>query len=205
MTSVRTSVSPYMPHHPYRLALPDSAEYDALSQLITQVFARAYKAEVTVTFPQLLGVYNADGVPQAALGMRSGAKEKFFLEHYLDHPAEEEIHARIGLSVSRRKIAEAGNLASISRSALRNLMLALSVTLKQDGFDYILFTGTESLKRYLELLGLKPVVYAEADPSRLGEEVVRWGSYYETRPKVMGGTVDEFYHGLIAAYCGGTA
>lgn len=187
----------------YRLAMPGMADYSELSDFIRRIFRKTYDAEVVVAYPQLIGVYAENDTPRAALGMRGADEEKLFLERYLAQPAEKAIRDHTGLTIARQHIAEAGNLASTSMTALRNLMLALSVTLKQEGFEYILFTGTESLKRYLELLGLKPVVFAKADPSVLGKDAARWGKYYDTRPQVMGGTVDDFYHGLLAAYCVG--
>lgn len=200
MTSTHIATTSSALRYPYRIALPGTAEYHQLSNLIEKVFIRAYQAQVSVTYTQLLGVYGAGEEPQAALGMRGASEQSLFLEHYLDQPAERAVYTHTGLRFDRSKIAEAGNLASTRMLALRDLMLALSVQLKLEGFEYILFTGTESLKRYLELLGLKPVVYADADPSRLPGGGAAWGSYYATGPKVMGGTVDELYYGLLAAY-----
>lgn len=190
----------YMPESPYRLAMPASGEYAELSELIGQVFKRAYGAQVTVSYPQLLGVYGPDHKPRAALGLRGAGEEPLFLERYLEKPVEQVVLERTGRIIERGRIAEAGNLASMRLSALRNLMFALSVTLKQAEFDYILVTGTESLRAYLELLGLRPTVYAQAQPEKLGQDAASWGRYYDTQPKVMGGTVDDFYHGLLAAY-----
>ena len=187
----------------YRLALPGMQDYSELSNLISRIYRKNYDAEVTVAYPQLIGVYAENGSPRAALGMRGAGEEKLFLENYLAQPAEKAIRDHTGFIIPRNRIAEAGNLASTGMTALRNLMFALSVTLKQEGFEYILFTGTESLKHYLEILGMKPVVFARADPALLGEDAVRWGKYYDTKPQVMGGTVDDFYHGLLAGYCAG--
>lgn len=184
----------------FRLAHAGDAEYGIFSELIATVFRQAYGARVMVSYPTLIGVCGSDGRLQAVLGTRGASEEQLFLERYMELPAQQAVAEKTGIYYPRHEIAEAGNLASTRMSALKNLMFALSITLKQQGFRYILFTGTESLKRYLEALGLKPVVYADADPARLGEEAVHWGCYYDTRPKVMGGTTDEFYYGLLAAY-----
>lgn len=183
-----------------RLAHHGDAEYAIFGELIATVFQQAYDAQVMVSYPTIIGVCGRDGKPQAALGLRGAAEEQLFLERYLGIPAEQAVAERIGLCLSRHEIAEAGNLASTRVAALKDLMFALSLTLKQQGFRYILFTGTESLKRYLEVMGLRPVVYAEADQARLGDEAQYWGSYYDMKPKVMGGTTDQFYYGLLAAY-----
>ncbi len=183
-----------------QLAEQGDPHYTIFSDLIASTFKKAYNARVMVSYPTLIGVCGKDGNPQAALGLRGAEEEPLFLERYLDMPAQEVIARRIGLTLSRHEIAEAGNLASTRTAALRDIMFALSLTLKQQGFRYILFTGTESLKNYLEALGLKPVIYAEANPARLGEEAHHWGSYYDMKPKVMGGTTDAFYEGLLTAY-----
>lgn len=200
MTSLHSKETICTASKTFRIALPDCMEYQQLSRLIESVFKRAYEAEVLVTYPQLLGVYANDGNPQSALGMRGAHEQKLFLEYYLDKPAQQVIFDKTRLRFTRSKIAEAGNLASMRITALRDLMFALSIQLKQEGFEYILFTGTESLRRYLQLLGMEPVVYAKADPARLPEGSINWGKYYDTNPMVMGGAVDTFYYGLISAY-----
>lgn len=187
--------------HFYRLADVGQSEYETLSDIIARVFRKAYSADVSVSYPHLLGVYGAEGKPSAALGMRGADEQELFLEHYLDLPAEQAVLAKTGMQFGRHQIAEAGNLASTRLTAFRDLMLALAVALRQQGYEYILFTGTESLKRYLELLGLQPIVYADANPARLESDAKNWGTYYDTHPKVMGGTTDAFYYALLAAYC----
>lgn len=181
------------------LALPGEPEYEEYSRFIAAVFRKAYDASVMVSYPTLVAICGQSGV-QAALGLRSAADEALFLERYLETPAEHAIAGRTGLVLPRSAIAEAGNLASVRLAALRDLMFVLSCLLRQQGHRYILFTGTDSLKRYLEALGLKPVVYADADPARLGGEAASWGRYYDTCPRVMGGGADEFYYGLLKAY-----
>lgn len=182
------------------LAQPEDPEYAVYSELIASVFRQAYNAHVMVSYPTLIGVCGKDNTPKAALGLRGASEEALFLESYLEKPAEQAIAEHTGLHIPRQQIAEAGNLASTRIGALKDLMFALSLTLKQQGYRYILFTGTESLKRYLEALGLNPVVYAHANPNRLGNNAAFWGKYYEMNPKVMGGTTDEFYYGLLSAY-----
>lgn len=185
----------------YRLAEPGmNKEYTELSDLITLTYKKAYDAEVMVTYPQLLGVYDRTGAPQAALGIRSAAQGTLFLERYCDRPVEEEVFLKTGRHIPRHQIAEAGNLASTRVTALRDLMLSLSVALINQKFRYVLFTGTQNLKHYYELLGMNPDVFMDADPARLGQDAARWGRYYDTKPQVMGGLTHAFYEGLMAAY-----
>lgn len=185
----------------YRLAEPGmSKEYDELSALIQRMYKRNYGAEVHVTYPQLLGVYDKMGVPLAALGIRSAEESKLFLENYFDQPIEDVIYNKTGTHIPRHQIAEAGNLASTRITALRDLMLSLSVSLISQGFAYVLFTGTQNLKHYYEMLGMEPDVFIDASPSRLGDDAPQWGTYYNSKPQVMGGLTQEFYSGLLAAY-----
>jgi len=183
-----------------RLAHNGEAAYSTFSQFISTVFRKSYDAKVMVSYPTLIGICGSDGTPKAVLGLRGAEEEPLFLERYLDVAAERAVEAQEGIHIFRHEIAEAGNLASTHVSALKDLMFALSLSLKQQGYRYILFTGTQSLKQYLESLGLRPRIYAFADPSRLGHDAANWGRYYETKPLVMGGTVDEFYYGLLGAY-----
>ena len=184
----------------FRLLDAGSKAYCDVAGFVQRVFKKAYDADISVTYPQLLSICAQDGTPQAALGLRGAGSSMLFLEHYLNRAVEREVLEKTGILYPRHKIAEAGNLASVKLSALKDMMFALSLALKQEGYDYALFTGTQSLKRYLEALGLRPKVYAAADPGRLGGDAPRWGRYYDTQPMVMGGTAEEFYSALISAY-----
>jgi len=158
---------------------------------IVAVYRAAYGADVEVTYPLLMGFMDAGRKPLAALGIRCTDEESpLFLERYLDHPAERYVQA------PRYAIAEAGNLASAGKSDILMLLYGLACHLEQEGMEYILFTGTSLLKRYLNTLTLYPQVLAEADPARLGKNAARWGTYYATRPKVMAGSVPAFRAGL---------
>jgi hypothetical protein len=179
------------------LAYPGSDEYEALSRHITTVYDKTYGANIYVTYPLLLGFVDARKNPLAALGIRCAVEESpLFLEHYLDQPAESCLHAITGEHISRHTIAEAGNLASSGNGDILMLLYGLACHLDQEGMSVILFTGTSLLKRYLHSLGLYPHVLAEPDSTRLGANAARWGSYYDTRPKVMAGSVQGFRKGL---------
>lgn len=184
----------------FRFAEPGDGDYQKLSRFIQHSFRKAYEAEIDVSYPQLMGVFGNDGAPLAALGLRNAGSGPLFLEHYLDTPVEQAVAEKTRLHVPRGKIAEAGNLASSKLPMLRSLMFALSLTLKEQLYEYIVFTGTLNLKRYLEALEMKPDVLAEARPEKIGHLASDWGRYYETHPVVMGGQVETFYRGLLAAY-----
>lgn len=179
------------------LALPGSTQYEALSRYIVGIFHNTYGANIEVTYPLLMGLVDAEQNPLAALGVRSARQHSpLFLEKYLDQPVENYLQATTGSLVSRLTIAEAGNLSSSGKGIISMLLYALACHLDQEGMSHVLFTGTSLLKRYLNNIGLFPDILAEADPAKLGAGAALWGSYYETRPKVMAGNVKSFRIGL---------
>lgn len=184
-----------------KLALCGEGDYTAIAAHIKAVFHRTYGADVEVTYPLLMGLMDEENNPQAALGIRCGADEQpLFLEQYLDAPVEHCVVDVMGRPVMRDKIAEAGNLASAGRSDLLSLLYGLACYLDHKEVEIILFTGTSFLKQYLNRLDLYPHELAHADPAKLGEDAVNWGSYYTTNPKVMAGSVAKFRQGLEAYF-----
>lgn len=180
-----------------KLAEYGSAGYEIMAQHIEEIFKKHYDAEITVSYPRLIGlVDDADNV-KAALGVRRAFHHKpLFLENYLELPAEKHLSTLTGQDVQRHAIAEAGNLASTGKNGIIRLLYALACHLDQEGVEYIIFTGTSLLRRYLHGLGMYPLVLAEANPEKLGDNAACWGSYYDTRPKVMAGSVRTFRTGL---------
>ena len=179
------------------LASSGSAEYESLALHITSVFQKSYGARIEVNYPLLMGFVDAEENPLVALGIRRTMNDsKLFVEHYLDQPAESCLQAITQQPVMRHTIAEVGNLASSGKGNIFHLLYSLSCYLEQEGISHLLFTGTSLLKRYINSLGLYPHILAEADPVRLGQDATVWGSYYDTRPKVMAGSVSAFRAGL---------
>lgn len=171
--------------------LPSFAEDRAtVERFITDIYARAYGALIHVRYPVLMSVSDKSGRLLAATGFRPAGAEPLFLEQYLDAPIDEVLHT------PRDQIAEIGNLASDGGGASLYLFTALAAYLNYRGYTQAVVTGTNVLERRFRLLGLDPKRHAKADPALLlcGNE--NWGTYYDTQPHVLSGTIDRSYRRL---------
>ena len=172
----------------------DRAEVEAF---IRETFALAYKADVNSFMPRLLAVCRKNGDLLAAFGVRAAKNEKLFLENYLDRPIEQEIRARAGVELDRSKIVEIGNLAAVYPGGVRWMIVALTVMLYEEGYEWVVFTGTSALRNGCNRLGLHPIEICPAQPERLeAGERGRWGSYYENHPVVMCGNIRQGFQSM---------
>lgn len=174
----------------------DIDRYD-VEKFIYQVFVRAYDADLNHFLPRLMALRNNNNRMIAALGMREATDEPLFLESYLDTPVEKLISGLCDTDVSRAQIMEVGNLASIHRGGLRNLIIALTSYLRGNGSEWVVFTAVPAVRNAFEALELPLHALAPADKSRLEKsEQNRWGTYYDTGPVVVAGKVDDGYRRL---------
>ena len=160
-----------------------------LEAFIAASFRDAYGAEVSHFCDVLLGCRDGDGRWVAALGYTLAADGPVFLEQYLDAPIEAALGGRTGAPVARADIVEVGNLASSHPGAARALIVSTTRHLHAQGLHWVAFTATVSLLNSFTRLRLQPQVLAVADPARLADAGRRWGSYYDTQPKVMFGDI----------------
>jgi len=173
-----------------RLVLaPQGQRRIALETFIRQRFNAHYQARVRHFMPCLLGLETADGGLHGAVGYRSAEDHSLFLERYLDVPIEQAIYQQSGKTVARSAIVEVGNLAAEGVGMARTLIVALAELLVVQGFAWVAFTGTSTLRNSFRRLGLVPQTLGLADPRRLGQEAADWGSYYDSRPQVMIGAI----------------
>lgn len=172
----------------------DRTEVEAF---IRETFALAYGATVQSFMPRLLAVCQKDGDLLAAFGVRSAKEGKLFLENYFDQPIEQVIEQKTGMKLERGKIAEIGNLAAIYPGGVRWMIVALTVMLYEEGYEWVVFTGTSALRNGFHKLGLHPTEICPALAERLdAEERARWGSYYETKPVVMFGNIRQGFQSM---------
>ena len=172
----------------------DRAEVE---QFIRATFAAAYGATVQSFMPRLLSIRSKQNELLAAFGVRSAEKGKLFLENYLDQPIEQVIADQSGSMPQRNRIAEIGNLAAVYPGAVRWMIVALTVMLYEEGYDWVVFTGTTALRNGFNNLGLHPVEICPAQIERLpAEERARWGSYYDNKPLVMIGNIREGFRAM---------
>jgi hypothetical protein len=175
---------------------PRTKQRGTLENFIRERFAKHYGANIEHFMPCLLGLEDAAGQLEAAVGIRSADAGELFLERYLSRPIEQEITARNGRSLARCEIVEVGNLASVGAGHARLLIVALTDVLVALGFRWVAFTGTNTLLNSFQRLGLSPLSLGLADPSCMGAQLGDWGSYYATEPQVMVGDIYTGYQRL---------
>ena len=180
------------------LASPGSARRAALEQFVRQRFEQQHGARIRHFMPCLFSLENQAGQLLGAVGVRSAGSGPLFLERYLDKPIQNAIGARLGhTEPGRDELVEVGNLAANSPGAARLLIVALTDLLVALGFRWVTFTGTPTLLNSFQRLGLAPIALGEADPARMGEELVDWGRYYDSRPWVMAGDIHGGHQRLL--------
>jgi hypothetical protein len=154
-----------------------------IANYISDIYAKHYDAKIAVHYPMLFSIMNQQGEVLGAVGFRPAVDGDLFLEQYLDTPIEHKI------KVPRQNIVEVGSLASNNKGATMLLFTALSAYLDDQGFTHAVVTGTRMLEKRLKLMGLAPQRLASANPELLLHNDECWGSYYDTQPQVLLGSV----------------
>ena len=159
-------------------------ERQRVEDFIKAIYKQSYNADIAIDYPVLMSVRNVDDDILAAVGFRYVDKESLFLERYTCEPIDNI------LECPRSEIVEIGNLASAGQGASAFLFAALASYLNNKNIRYAAITGTDFLHRYFEKTGLKPRKLCDADIEAVQEEGQSWGSYYDTQPRVLVGSVD---------------
>jgi len=167
-----------------------SKDREAVEHFITDIYAKAYGAHIHVHYPVLMSVRDETGKILAATGFRPAADEPLFLEQYLDAPIERVLQS------PRAQIVEIGNLASDGGGASLYLFAALAAYLNYKGFTQAVVTSTDFLERRFRQMGLQPKRHAKADLALLLSDGENWGTYYDTQPHVISGSVAQGYKRL---------
>jgi hypothetical protein len=102
---------------------------------------------------------------------------------------------QLGVYVPREQVIETGNLAG-SRGSSQLLFVVLTEVLYKAGFRWITFTATPLVISLLHRLGFAPQAVCEADVSRLGEHAKDWGTYYDNKPSVVIGNIEQAHQTL---------
>lgn len=179
---VRPAIVSIVPHF--------SDDRKAVEDFIRRIYAEAYQAKIDIHYPVLMSVRDEFGTLLAATGFRPAADGPLFLEQYLHAPIEDVLHT------PRGQIVEIGNLASEGGGASLYLFAALAAYLHHKGFTKAVATSTDFLEHRFKQMGLQPKRHAKADPDRLLGKNEDWGSYYNTQPHVISGSIDNGYKKL---------
>lgn len=177
---------------------PDAGRRD-LEHFIHQCFQSVHDADVHHYLPELLALHDSHGRMIAAAGMRPASSGALFLERYLDEPLEASVSRVAGYALARESMVEVGNLASLSAGSARIMIIAVTWLLATRGLQWVAFTGAATLINSFQRLGLMPTVLAAADPERLGEQMDRWGTYYDQHPQVFAGNIGLGFEALSKA------
>jgi len=160
-----------------------------LEGYIARCYARRHQAAIEHYLLHLLVLKNGQQT-YAALGLNSAHHQTLFLEAYLDKPVEQVISQQFGTPVDRARVVEIGNLAATQRAASTLLFTLLSALLDQAGYRWIVFTATPCVQALVASMGFSLQAIGEAKAERI-DAADNWGSYYEARPQVMLGCIDE--------------
>jgi hypothetical protein len=164
------------------MILPGHVLRPAAEDLIAEIYARFYGAQVDDFPTTLVGMVSADATILSAAGLRFAA-DGFFSECYLDKPVEDVLSALRHQTVCREKIFEVTSLASRAPHTVGSFLRKIVACGEGAGFEWAFFTATAPLKALLERLSLPLVPLGAADRSRVAQPEI-WGTYYELEPSV---------------------
>lgn len=171
------------------LYLPASLNRIHVEKFIYNQFKTKHGAEIRYYMPYLLSMENSGGEVISAAGFRPACKENLFLEQYLDEPVETLLSGYFEKNINRNLVIEVGNLASDCPGSSRLMIMAMTCLFEQQGFEWVVMTGTNELVNIFRNLDLQPVPLTPAEANRLNEEQHSWGSYYTHNPQVMTGNI----------------
>lgn len=174
---------------------PGSAAEEAVVRFIQTRFFDAYGARPQLRIPQLLALLGRQREVSAAVGVREAAKERLFLEDYIDAPIEHILPDEA--SIARSGVFEIAHLAGVEPGISRFLFPMLTLWLTERNASWIAFTGTAQLRNSFDRLGIEIRVIAPALATRLPDQGRGWGRYYDHGPMVMVASVPSGYAALM--------
>jgi hypothetical protein len=178
------------PHPRFDLITSKASKRTEVETFIALRFKKIYGANIHEFMPTLLSMRCLGNLSGVA-GLRPASTSQLFLEQYLDKPVELEIKNILHQSVSRDSIVEVGNLVASKTGASQIVFLMLSALLFRAGYQWLVFSATSSLVHTFKKLDFKTQLIGMADPARLQmSNQDEWGSYYESEPKVMLGSLE---------------
>lgn len=158
------------------------AEVEAFVQ---SVYADRYGATISEFAPVLLALRDSQGVLVAAVGYRCAALGPLFLERYLDASVEQLLLGPQTSVDARGGMVEVAHLAALRPGEGRRMMAELGRHLAQQGTQWVISTVTRELRHLFLRMGIAPLALGVADPERLGERALEWGTYYTHEPVVL--------------------
>ena len=168
-----------------RLLAVQHPQRTVVEGFIKGIFKIHHQAQVSHFLPELFAVFNEQGQPQSALGIKCASQGHLYLEHYLNEPIENLLNNTLGQAIKRSDVVEIGNLASQNSASCKALFAHITQHLQEQNVKWITCTGTTTLRVVFKRLGIKALPIHKADQNRLGDEQYSWGNYYQNDPQVM--------------------
>jgi len=172
-----------------RVVTPGHPDRRSIETFIEQIYRRTHGASVARHYPTLLSLHDVRGEVLGAVGLRSAARERLFLEQYLFRPVEDAMAEVAGRAVGRAEIAEVGSLASVGNGASVFLVIATAAFLDTHRFSYAVVTANEAMRRIIVAFGFAHTVLGPARRDALADGGESWGRYYASAPQMLAGPV----------------
>tara|TARA_B110000285_G_C15132315_1_gene624491 strand:- start:1911 stop:2504 length:594 start_codon:yes stop_codon:yes gene_type:complete len=171
-------------YHPLRA---DVEHY--IQNLYQTIFGATIK-----TFPSILIALIEDNSIKAACGMRTHL-DGYFSQIYCDAKLKNIIINQEQADLDA-KVFEIVNLVTSSPIASIKLIKAINKFLHDRKVDYIVFAASQSLRFFLQAMGLQLHTICPADKTRIVSPQ-DWGTYYQTNPLVCYTEVPAFSLNLL--------
>lgn len=176
---------------------PYTDDRNHIENYIAVQFKKIYGAEIRDFMPLFLSISCQDNLI-TALGLRPANQQSLFLEQYLPHPIETFVSSAAGRFIERDQITEIGNLVATQRGASQLLFMMLTAMLEHTAFEWVVFTATPQVHKMMTRMGMHLHDLHDADPSLLkSSHISQWGSYYDSRPKVVTVNVNDAMSSLM--------
>lgn len=177
-------------------AAADHPDRHLIEDFIRGCFFAEYQARICHFLTNLVCLMDDHGI-HAAVGFSGALQRELYLEQYLASPVEVTLRQAVGARVARDGIIEVGNLASSSPGGARAIILTLARYFHEQDAEWVVFTGIPSLLNTFARLGIVTHDLGEARPESLRDQVTDWGSYYASRPRVIGVSVPETFGHIV--------
>ena len=156
----------------------------SVENFISDKYKEIHNASLSEFFSTLFVGYTENSM-QVAIGLENLNGKEAFLEQYLETPVQLSLEKIIQRKVSRDKLVEIGNLASLSMENAKLMVAFLVFHLSQQKIEWAVCTGTVAVRYVLQQMGLHFHVIDKANPNALGAAQKQWGNYYQQKPFVL--------------------
>jgi len=156
---------------------------------ILSAYEQNFGAHFSHFMPELISAARPGKEAHLRFGICAASKHPLYLENYLAEPVEMLLSKAVCSRVERHSIAEIGNLSLSHTDNLQQDLMAIAAYCQQQGYRYVVCTATRVLRMLFLRVGMKPVHLGNAEQHDAPADGSHWGSYYESRPQIIGGNI----------------